>query len=85
MKTIDKVADAAIILTVLGLSLWGIVSIGDFFKANLAKQTPEVVENCVVVAQGKPEDVRIVSNQAGEDHYQVYMTTSGEVVISKCE
>lgn len=83
----EKVAttvNAAIILVVLASLLWAIITVAEFVKLRVE---PEPVQDspCVMIDRGRPEDIRIVSGKAGKDHYQLFMTASGEVVVYKCD
>jgi len=85
-EKVAKIADAAIILTVLGFALWGIITLAEFVKLEFSREPePKAEEPCVEIDRGRPEDIRIVSEKAGKDHYQLFMTASGEVVVYKCD
>ena len=85
-ETVAKVANVVIILVFVAFLLWGIITLAEFVKLMLTPQEPaETGSECVEIDRGRPEDVQIVSQKAGIDHYQVFMTVSGEVVVLKCE
>lgn len=85
-EKVATIANVAIILTALGFVLWGIITVAEFVKLEFSREPePKAEEPCVEIDRGRPEDIAIVGSGAGVDHYQLFMTVSGEVVVFKCE